>query len=110
MSIFRLALCASAAMAAEPSATIQSRLEKNGVDLAGADIEAVKTFPGILFVSRNVPDAGPFFIGALIDRKWVGKIGDDFSAVSPWPAVSTATMRARGWARMSQGNREVFAL
>ncbi|MBS0272917.1 MAG: hypothetical protein JSR55_00630 [Proteobacteria bacterium] len=85
---------------------MQARLEANGVAPYGVDIEPLKTFPGIVFVARSIPDAGPFFLGAFVRGKWVGG-----KSSASWAAVSTAAMRAMGWTRIrSRRRREMLAL
>lgn len=98
-------LAASLAWAEEPSAAMTAKLEANGVEAYGLDAEPVKAFPGVVFVVRAIPDAGPFFVGAFVGGKWVGG-----KSSASWPAVSTAAMRMLGWRRLHARRREALAL
>jgi len=101
-----LSMLASSAWAEPPSPAMQAQLEANGVAPYGVDVEPLKTFPGIVFVARSIPDAGPFFLGAFVRGKWVGG-----KTSASWAAVSTAAMRAMGWTRIhSRHRRETLAL
>ena len=101
-----LSVLASPAWAGRPSPAMQAKLEANGVEPYGVDIAPLQTFPGIVFVARSIPDAGPFFLGAFVRGKWVGG-----KSSASWAAVSTAAMRAMGWTRIhSRRRREALAL
>lgn len=98
-------LAAPPAGAEAPSPAMKAQLEAKGVEAYGLDAEPVTAFPGVVFVVRNIPDAGPFFIGAFVGGKWVGG-----KSSASWPAVSTAAMRMRGWRRLHARRREALAL
>ena len=93
------------AWAEEPSPAMQAQLEANGVEAYGIDVQPVATFPDIVFVTRNIPDAGPFFVGGFVRGKWVGG-----KTSASWPAVSTVAMRTLGWRRLHARRREALAL
>jgi hypothetical protein len=98
-------LAAPPAWAEEPSPAMKAQLEANGVEAYGIDAEPVNAFPNVVFVVRNIPDAGPFFVGAFVGGKWVGG-----KSSASWPAVSTAAMRMLGWHRLHARRREALAL
>jgi hypothetical protein len=102
-----------AANAADPDAATLARLKASGVETTGTEADVPPGFPTIVLVSRNVPDAGPFFIGAFVGRKWVGSAGGDTwggGRDDIWAQVSSAAMRAFNWSHLSLAKREALAL